>query len=186
MLALRPATTKERVQKLQDQPEPDQEKATQSQSWAGSAHIPVSVSMNILPCRIHHDGPVEVSKRYWNPVNDGGADNKQPVSTAYFRGRKLRGRSVPVPDGYHGVVVTKLPEVETVCKRVVGHENEDEEDNEEPLLQLETVGRFPAFTVWEHEKLPTDDDLYVRSMEEWVSFAHSIHDDRAGPTQLKN
>lgn len=72
------------------------------------------------------------------------------------------------------MVVTKLPEDETVCKRVVGHENEDEEDNEEPLLQLETVGRFPAFTVWEHEKLPTDDDLYVRSMEEWVSFAHSV------------
>lgn len=80
MLALRPATTKERVQKLVGQPESDQEKASQSQPWVNSAHTPVSVSMNILPCRIHHDGPVEVSKRYWNPVNDGGADNSMYIT----------------------------------------------------------------------------------------------------------
>ena len=79
MLALRPATAKERDQRLEDQPEPDQENASQSQSWVSSAHTPISVSMNILPCRIHHDGPVEVSKRYWNPVRDGGSDNSMYI-----------------------------------------------------------------------------------------------------------
>ena len=52
---------------------------------------------NILPCRIHHDGPVNASKRHWNPeVED---DNTR---TSYFRGRKLRGREVKVPAGYRG------------------------------------------------------------------------------------
>lgn len=52
---------------------------------------------NILPCRVHHDGPVKASKRYWDPkVEDNG------TQTAYFRGRKLRGRGIKVPDGYRG------------------------------------------------------------------------------------
>ncbi|ODH44793.1 hypothetical protein ACO22_00694 [Paracoccidioides brasiliensis] len=29
-----------------------------------------SITPNILPCRIHHDGPVEISTRYWDPVFD--------------------------------------------------------------------------------------------------------------------
>ncbi|PGH02971.1 hypothetical protein AJ79_07508 [Helicocarpus griseus UAMH5409] len=31
-----------------------------------------SITPNILPCRIHHEGPVDVSTRYWNPVVDKG------------------------------------------------------------------------------------------------------------------
>lgn len=29
------------------------------------------ITPNILPCRIRHDGPVAVSKRYWDPIFDG-------------------------------------------------------------------------------------------------------------------
>ena len=25
---------------------------------------------NILPCRVHHDGPIESFDRYWNPSSD--------------------------------------------------------------------------------------------------------------------
>lgn len=53
---------------------------------------------NILPCRIHHDGLVESVDRYWAPVHE--KDNTQ---TAYFRGRKLRGRRVVLPEGYQGM-----------------------------------------------------------------------------------
>lgn len=34
------------------------------------------VTPNILPCCIHHDGPVPVSRRYWNPIRDEGNDGK--------------------------------------------------------------------------------------------------------------
>ncbi|EFR00148.1 RNA exonuclease 4 [Nannizzia gypsea CBS 118893] len=181
MLALRPAATNEKVQKP-EKSQTDQEKMPRFQPHISSSQTAMPVSMNILPCRIHHDGSIEASKRHWNPVRDEGTDE---ISTAYFRGRKLRGRPVLLPDGYHGLVVTKLPQNETAIKRIVGDENVDEE-NEEPLSQLETVGTFSTLTVWEHEKLPTDDDVYVRSMEEWVSFAHSIHDDGTKVEQLEN
>lgn len=29
-------------------------------------------TVNILPCRIHHDGPTKVTKRYWSPSTEGG------------------------------------------------------------------------------------------------------------------
>lgn len=52
---------------------------------------------NILPCAIKHNGPVQASERYWNPEVD--ENGKQ---TAYFRGRKLQGRTVKLPAGYQG------------------------------------------------------------------------------------
>jgi hypothetical protein len=29
-------------------------------------------TLNVLPCRINHNGPVNASERYWNPVVDSG------------------------------------------------------------------------------------------------------------------
>ena len=55
-------------------------------------------SANLLPCRIHHDGPVDAHHRYWK--SETSVDG---TKTAYFRGRKLQGLSVKVPDGYQGI-----------------------------------------------------------------------------------
>jgi len=58
-----------------------------------------SCAVNILPCRIQHNGPVNASTRHWTPeVSDDGKSN-----TAYFRGRKLNGTVVELPDGYEGM-----------------------------------------------------------------------------------
>lgn len=38
---------------------------------------------NILPCRVHHDGPVEISKRYWNPVKDDNGKTEKSNSPAH-------------------------------------------------------------------------------------------------------
>ena len=70
---------------------------------------------NILPCRIHHDGPIQLSDRYWAPSSDEQrtTQNKPYIftrnlmisetsHTAHFRGRKLRGRRVAIPEGYQG------------------------------------------------------------------------------------
>ena len=32
---------------------------------------------NVLPCRINHNGPVDASKRYWNPTKTPGKKQKQ-------------------------------------------------------------------------------------------------------------
>lgn len=95
--------------------------SAQDKSADGNATSASAVcTPNILPCRIHHDGPVEVSERYWNPVKDDNGKteiqftrsfllsltsisiNAGNGQAAYFRGRKLRGRRVELPEGYEG------------------------------------------------------------------------------------
>jgi hypothetical protein len=56
-------------------------------------------AVNVLPCRIQHNGPVNASTRLWTPQES--SDGKS--HTAYFRGRKLKGRVVELPDGYIGM-----------------------------------------------------------------------------------
>ena len=54
---------------------------------------------NLLPCDISSTGPAPVSA-YFHPseaASDGGR-------TAHFRGRQLRGRHLPLPAGYEGLV----------------------------------------------------------------------------------
>ncbi|KAK1775715.1 ribonuclease H2, subunit C [Copromyces sp. CBS 386.78] len=58
---------------------------------------------NLLPCRIHHDGSVEPTDSFWNPREEDG------LKTSYFRGRKLHGKSLPLPPGYKGVIASKAP-----------------------------------------------------------------------------
>ena len=55
------------------------------------------VTPNLLPCTLGYTGPVDATKRYWNEQVDG---NGQKV--AYFRGRKLLGRDVMIPEGFSG------------------------------------------------------------------------------------
>lgn len=56
---------------------------------------------NILPCRIHHDGPVDISERYWSPEVNAG----EVCESVHFRGRRLKGRKVVLPEGYEGVYI---------------------------------------------------------------------------------
>jgi hypothetical protein len=58
-----------------------------------------SCAVNVLPCRIQHNGPVNASTRHWTP--QASSDGKS--NTAYFRGRKLNGTVVSLPDGYTGM-----------------------------------------------------------------------------------
>jgi ribonuclease H2 subunit C len=58
-----------------------------------------SCAINVLPCRIQHNGPVNATTRHWTP--QVSADGKS--NTAYFRGRKLNGTVVDLPDGYTGM-----------------------------------------------------------------------------------
>lgn len=89
-----------------------------TQSSSSSANQ--SYTINVLPCRIHHDGPIDLSTRHWQPTKDDNGTTLNSAHgnqidtltqflseehyTAYFRGRKLRGRRVEVPEGYKGMI----------------------------------------------------------------------------------
>ncbi|KAL8709978.1 MAG: hypothetical protein Q9220_005429 [cf. Caloplaca sp. 1 TL-2023] len=127
---------------------------------------------NLLPCHIHHNGPVATHTRYWNP--QPAKDDGRPE--AYFRGRKLRGREVRVPDGYRGVVVRDGVKVENQSGRERrGMGVDDEEEEEEEVKVMEEVASFEKYVVWGHENVVEGDDGFVKGVEEWVRFTDKLH-----------
>lgn len=144
--------------------------------------------VNILPCKIHRNGPSKVTKRFWSPtVEEDGS------KTAYFRGRKLRGRQVKLPKSYHGLAVIKTDQVlpETVKQpqeAALGQfaDDEDAAENDaqaEPVKILKEAANFDMITVWGHDRLPAVDDNFVKGIEEWIAFAEAIHTTQNETTQ---
>ncbi|KAL2196735.1 ribonuclease H2 non-catalytic subunit-domain-containing protein [Corynascus similis CBS 632.67] len=121
---------------------------------------------HLLPCRVHHNGPAEPAQSFWNPrVGESG------TRTAYFRGRKLQGTAVKLPDGYRGVVaVTSAPEQPS--RRSEEPEVVDLEQSEPPHGSLQVQAEFDEMVVWGHEQ-PVDAaaDPYLRGAAEWLTLA---------------
>ncbi|KAJ5894508.1 Ribonuclease H2 subunit C, partial [Penicillium taxi] len=121
---------------------------------------------NVLPCRIHHDGPINSVDRYWTPEENG-----DEAQTVHFRGRKLLGRRVAVPEGYQGVIATRTDKVLPSQNQQAADE---EAEPEQPVGVIETQGTFDEVIVWGHESLPLADDTFVKGVEEWVKFAEKV------------
>ncbi|KAF7561734.1 hypothetical protein G7046_g2406 [Stylonectria norvegica] len=124
---------------------------------------------NILPCRIDHNGPVDPISPYWIPI--GAPDGSK---TAYFRGRKLQGKTVRLPEQFRGVVVEKKedkahqPELHT--------HDQDGDEKPQSVGTLQTTAEFDEIVVWGHESIAdATGDVYIRSMEEWLHVADQIH-----------
>ncbi|KAK3716150.1 hypothetical protein LTR37_006595 [Vermiconidia calcicola] len=140
------------------------------------------ITPNVLPCAIKHNGPVKTHARYWSPAHDD--NDAKGTGTAYFRGRKLRGRRLKVPDEYRGVVLEKTQQA--VQKPAAQHPgallDEDGDEAEEDVLEdvlevkiAEPKAQFDEMVVWGHEMVPDEEDVYVKGMEEWIGFAEAMH-----------
>lgn len=126
---------------------------------------------NVLPCAIKHNGPINTAERYWNPTSE--ADG---TSIAYFRGRKLQGRKIALPEGYQGAVLQKT-EKQVVGKPALPVPGEDDEMEEAVAVEtkiMEQQNSFDEIVVWGHEAVPADDDVYVKGMQEWARFAEAV------------
>lgn len=62
------------------------------------------VTVHALPCKLHHNGPADTSRLM--PIPDNETE-----STLYFRGRKLRGRTIQLPEHYQGLPYLLLAEM---------------------------------------------------------------------------
>lgn len=137
---------------------------------------------NLLPCSIKHNGPVNAAERYWKPqkASDG-------TSTAYLRGRKLRGKTLKIPEGYQGVVLEKTDKSLAQTSGhwrppvPVGYGDEDDEDGDmeesEDSVEVKVMEQKAAFdelAVWGHEVVPEDDNLYTKGVQEWIAFATAV------------
>lgn len=148
---------------------------------------------NILPCRIHHDGAVDASPRYWasetaesqsptasllhlslRPIRGSCITDRKPE--AYFRGRKLRGQEIDVPLGYGGVIVKEAGKEKTVLQNTDTQilDGEEGEEQQEEVIVLNEIGSFEKVIVWSHESMVDGDDAFVKGLSEWIGFAEAV------------
>ena len=52
---------------------------------------------------------------------------------------------------------------------------DEEEEPPEPVKILEETSTFEDIIVWGHDIVPTNEDPFVKGIEEWISFAEAIH-----------
>ncbi|RZC67761.1 hypothetical protein C5167_011452 [Papaver somniferum] len=116
-----------------------------------------------LPCCIKHDGPSSVSQ-YFKPNKSGIVmENGISVEETHFRGRKLQGANIPLPQGYSGYVLGKK-------KKPIKRKTCEEEDRD----SWETCARFQSITYWNHDNIPSQDDVLLRSFH-WFKIANALH-----------
>lgn len=129
---------------------------------------------NLLPCRIHHDGLVDPVGAYWKPTDS--TDNSKE---AYFRGRKLHGKTLSLPRGYRGLIVERTADALKTERQLP---TDNQERNNDDAVPMETVGtmratgEFDEMVIWSHESMASAAaDPYVRSVEEWLQVSGKIH-----------
>ncbi|KAK0388767.1 hypothetical protein NLU13_5010 [Sarocladium strictum] len=129
---------------------------------------------NILPARIDHDGPVDPIESFWTPTQ--GEDDSR---TAYFRGRKLQGKTVKLPEQCRGVVLQRRDDPSDAKKPTETEENVIDLEAEEPgpdTGTMKVTAEFDEMVVWGHEAVAdATGDPYVRSIEEWLQVSEKIH-----------
>ncbi|CAA7394206.1 unnamed protein product [Spirodela intermedia] len=127
----------------------------------GDPPADLSGRVHLLPCVVKHDGPCPVSQ-YFKPRPTGAASDGLRVEEAFFRGRKLQGASIPLPDGYSGFILSKE-----------GRPGEEEEGGSSSNLWV-SRGQFKNLTYWNHDSLPSLDDPLHRCFH-WFSVADALH-----------
>ncbi|KAK6544575.1 hypothetical protein TWF694_001263 [Orbilia ellipsospora] len=154
-------------------------------SIQGSNSSEKPLKANILPCRIKYTGPAASSRRLWNPISEPAKDTKDSnttveTHTSYFRGRKLAGTKLVVPDGYQGRVLN-APSNELLTgnqKREILYQDDEEEDDGEieEATQWTTASSFSEIMVWGHE-LAVDgtQDGVIKGLEEWMEMSNTLN-----------
>ncbi|XP_039070465.1 ribonuclease H2 subunit C-like isoform X1 [Hibiscus syriacus] len=125
--------------------------------------INISGQIHHLPCYIKFNGPCSVSQ-YFKPKLKGKDIDGLTVKEAHFRGRKLQGTTISLPNGYSGFVLTK----KTSGKRKACDVSEENSNN------WEMKAMFDELTYWNHDSLPSKDDPFLRSFH-WFAVAEALH-----------
>jgi hypothetical protein len=153
-----------------------------------------NAQLHLLPCRIHHDGIVDPIEPYWSPVQNQGklhmiqqlskhlleiylSISVENMKTAYLRGRKLHGKAVKLPEGYYGSVVEKGETKREIPRPEDGDEEAELQELPDAIevAPMNGKARFDDIVIWGHESTADSSaDPYVRSIEEWVSFAEQV------------
>ncbi|XP_078717903.1 ribonuclease H2 subunit C isoform X4 [Lampetra fluviatilis] len=119
---------------------------------------PARGAVHRLPCRVHRTGPARVAA-FFSPAVRTGDGGELATS---FRGRELKGRAVPLPPGYSGVVVR-----EESAGTSLRHEDRR-------ATALRAFSAFSAISHWNLETAPSGDDALPMALA-WPALADAIH-----------
>ncbi|KAM7500364.1 hypothetical protein LguiA_024778 [Lonicera macranthoides] len=129
----------------------------------GESAVDLTGQIHQLPCCIKYDGPCSVS-HYFKPKSTGVEVDGLSMKEAHFRGRKLQGTTIPLPQGYSGFVIGK----KSSDKRKASDMSEEKPNN------WEMNAKFKDITYWNHDSLPSQDDAFLRSFH-WFTIAEALH-----------
>lgn len=103
---------------------------------------------------------------------------KEPIDgskSAHFRGRKLAGKTVKLPEQCRGVVVEKREEKAAEPQVTDEYADADPEAQSESFGTIQVTAEFDEMVVWGHEMMAdAASDPYVRSMEEWLQVSDKV------------
>ncbi|KMZ71765.1 hypothetical protein ZOSMA_175G00030 [Zostera marina] len=125
--------------------------------------VDLTDKVHLLPCIVRYNGPCPVSDYFKTNITGVEGDGLK-VQEAYFRGRRIQGTAVPLPNGYHGYVLGKKDGVKG--KELKGS---DEESND-----WSSYAEFQNITYWNHDDMPSNDDPIMRCFH-WFTIADALH-----------
>ncbi|OAY71492.1 ribonuclease H2 subunit C [Ananas comosus] len=120
--------------------------------------------VHLLPCSIKHNGPCAIS-HYFKPRTTDVEVDGLSVEEAFFRGRKLLGATVPIPDGYRGYILER---------KKLGKGKDAEGSTDGDFSSWASRAEFRSVTYWDHDILPSTDDPLLRCFH-WFPVANALH-----------
>ncbi|XP_052144984.1 uncharacterized protein LOC127764187 [Oryza glaberrima] len=117
--------------------------------------------VHLLPCGIKQNGAAAVSD-YFKPKDTGVEVEGIRVEEAFFRGRKLQGATISLPDGYRGYVLEK---------RSGG---KDMKKLEGEVSNFKSRAEFQNITYWNHDTTPSAEDPLPRCFH-LLTVANAMH-----------
>ncbi|XP_006646931.1 ribonuclease H2 subunit C [Oryza brachyantha] len=112
--------------------------------------------VHLLPCGIRQNGAAAVSD-YFKPKDTG-----VEVEEASFRGRKLQGATIALPDGYQGYILEKTSG------------GKDMQNLEGEVSNFKSRAKFQNITYWNHDTTPSAEDPLPRCFH-LLTVANAVH-----------
>lgn len=126
-------------------------------------------TMHLLPCGTNYSGGAAVED-YFKIKAAGTNEDGIEMKEAAFRGRKLMGSTLLLPDGFCGFVLKK----DIGLNPENGNISKVKSSDKEAFDVWEADSRFGKFTYWNHDTLPSKAD-HIRSVMEWLPVSAALH-----------
>ena len=117
-------------------------------------------NIHLLPCKIHHDGQARVSE-YFNPQQVDGEGINAKFEASY-RGRRLAGKKVNLPEGVTGIVL----------RQQTGASIGNQQCQSNNFAVADEV--FDHFFYWNHDIEPSETDHVPKTLQ-WFDIAKTLH-----------